>query len=421
MRTMPSAVAPDVYAGLVQGEKSALQRLFEEYAPALADTAEAEVHADTAAAHIVEGLFLRVWHERGGFTAPEELHSWLVREAHAMSARELARRASLKRFEEREQIKRTAQTAAHVEYDAVAGWERLRHRIELEEADPKVAAAERFEASKHGAAEHISHVGQGMSWKVIAGGVLAIGAIVSVIYWRMDKAGADFRVTRALTDKEAHPITTALGERAAVKLDDGTQVVMAAEDSIVIPKMFNRELRAVALFGAARFTVVSNPKLPFQVNAGRMRIVATGTTFTVSAFKDAPVVMTVQEGAVKVTVGKDVRDVAAGSGLMLSPDSVVSVPTKEQMDEATTWVDGRLVFANRTVREALPMLRRWYQMDLRAEPKLLDRRFSMSTRLDNVDSAIVALEQAAHVKQSWAKQQMVLLDAPVVTEPAKRK
>jgi len=129
------------------------------------------------------------------------------------------------------------------------------------------------------------------------------------------------------------------------------------------------------------------------------------------------VTATVQEGAVKVTVGKEERDVAVGSGLMLTADSVLSIPTSAQMDEATKWVDGRLVIANRTLKDALPMFRRWYQMEMRPEVKLLDRTFSMSTRLDNADSATAALEQAAHVKRIWLKQQMVLVDAPAVPAP----
>ncbi len=421
MHTIPSAVAPEIFAGLTRGEKTALRHLFEEFAPSLADAADAEVHADTATAHIVENLFDRLWRERATFVSADQLHDWIIHESHEMSARELARRASLRRFDEREHVKRSSATSPHVEYDPAVGWARLSQRIALQEVDPRVAAAERFEASKHGAAEHIAHVGEGLSWKLIAGGVLLVAAIGSGLYLVLDRAGADFRVTRALSDKEAHAVTTKAGESASVKLDDGTQVVMGADDSITVPKAFNRDLRAVGLVGAARFIVASNPKLPFEVHAGRMRIVAIGTTFTVSAYKDEPVVVTVQTGAIRASLGKDERDVAAGSGLMLSQDSVLSVPTAEQMDEATHWADGRLVIANRTLRDALPAFRRWYLMDLRPEVKLLDRTFSMSAPIDNGDSALVALERAAHVKRIWMKQQMVLVDAPAAPAPTRRK
>ncbi len=421
MHTIPSAVNPEVFAGLVRGERDALRRLFAEYAPSLAEATDAEVHADTATAHIVENLFDRAWKERSTFESPDDLHEWLVSESHAMSTRELARRASLKRFDEREQVQRAAKPATHVEYDAAAGWERLNHRIDLEEADPAVAAAARLEASRHGTAEHIAHVGEGLSWKIIAGAVLAVGAIGAALYWGMDRAGADFKITRALADKEAHAITTKPGESATLKLDDGTQVVMGADDSIIVPKAYNRDLRALKVIGAARFTVASNAELPFHVFAGGMHIVATGTTFTVLAYKDAQPVMTVQAGAVKVKVGQDERDVAAGSGLMMSKDSVLSVPTPEQMEEATTWADGRIVIKNRTVREILPTFRRWYLMDLRPELKLLDRPVSLTARIDGGDSALVALERVANVKRIWVKGQMVLVDAPAASQAAKKR
>jgi ferric-dicitrate binding protein FerR (iron transport regulator) len=106
---------------------------------------------------------------------------------------------------------------------------------------------------------------------------------------------------------------------------------------------------------------------------------------------------------------------------MLSQDCVLSVPTTEQMDEATRWAEGRLVIANRTLRDALPTFRRWYLMDLRPEVMLLDRTFSMSAPIDNGESALVALERAAHVKRIWMKQQMVLVDAPAAPAPTRRK
>lgn len=423
MLEIPTAVASEDFAGVGRGEIEALHRLFTEFAPSIAAAADADVHVDTATAHIVENLFVRAWNERASFTSATELHDFLVREAHAMSARELARRASLRRFDEREQVHRAAaaQGEGHVEYDVPAGWERVRQRIEAQNVDPNVAAAERFEASKHGAAEHIAHVGQGVSMKLVAGGVLAVGAVAAVLYWGMDRAGAEFKVTRAINDKDAHAITTTAGQRAAVKLDDGTQVMMAAEDSISVAKGFNRELRAVGVIGAAKFTVASNPKMPFKVHAGGLRITATGTTFTVSAYKDAPAVVTVQEGSVTVTVGKEEREVAAGSGLIMAKDSTVSVPTPEQMAEATQWADGRVVIANRTIREALPVFRRWYLMELRPEVKLLDRTFSMSVPVDKGDSAIVALQQGAQVERIWVNGNMVLVDATAKAAPATKK
>ncbi|MBC7843590.1 MAG: FecR domain-containing protein [Gemmatimonadaceae bacterium] len=307
----------------------------------------------------------------------------------------------------------------HAEYDVAKGWARLEHRIDLAEIDPTAASALRYEASRHGAAEHIAHVGEGPPMKLIAGGAVVLLLVGGFMFWRLHDAGADFRVTRALVDAQAHAIGTATGERASVKLEDGTQVTMAAEDSITVPKAFNQEFRAVRLRGAARFAVASNPKLPFEVRAGRMQIVATGTTFTVSAYADEPVVVAVQDGEVRVTVGTDVRTVASGAGVTLSVDSVLTVATAEQRDEAAAWADGRFVIADRTLRASLPMFRRWYSMDLRPELQLLDRRVSLSAPIDSGSKALAALERVALVKQIWVRSQMVVVDAPPAAKAPK--
>ncbi len=420
MRTIPTTIAPNTFTGLVGGDRSALHLLFDEYAPALADSADDEVHVETAAAHIVEHVFERAWQERRDFTSPEGLHDWFVRETHAMSVREQVRRAGLRRFDAREEVTRaTGPSKPHADYDVAAGWARLAHRLDLAEVDPTAAAALRYEASRHGAAEHIAHVGEGLPIKRIVGGAAVVLVVGAALLWKMQSAGADFRVTRALADSKAHAIGTSVGERSRVKLEDGTQVTMAADDSVTVPEAFNQDFRAVKLRGAARFEVASNPKLPFEVRAGAMQIVATGTTFTVSAYAGDPVVVTVQDGAVRVTVGKEVRTVSSGSGMMLSSDSVLSEPTAAQRDEATTWVDGRFVIADRTLRASLPMFQRWFSMDLRPETRLLERRVSMSVPLDSGMKAIAALEHVAHVKQIWVRSQMVVVDAPAVARPTK--
>ncbi|MCC7053183.1 MAG: FecR domain-containing protein [Gemmatimonadaceae bacterium] len=412
MQALPSTVAPDVFTGLVAGERDALRRLFDSFAPSLAAAVDENVGADSATSHIIDALFLEAWHERATFTSPDALHDWLVRESQALSARELARRARLRRFEEREHIHREPTAAPHAPFDVAAGWTRVTAQLDHTGDDATRAAEARLEASKHGAAEHIAHVGEGIPRKVLVGGAIGFVALASAIFWGMDRAGMDVRLKQAIASKDAHAITTGSGQRATVKLDDGTQVTMAADDSITVAAGFNRELRAVSVTGAARFTVAPNPKLPFHAFAGRMHVVATGTTFTVSAWKDEPVSVAVQEGSVTVTVGDQTREVAAGAGLQLSADSVLTDATPEQVAETAQWADGRLVIANRTLKASLPVFRRWYLMDLRPEVKLLDRPVSISVPVDKGDSAIVALQQSANVERIWVNGQTVIVDAP---------
>ncbi len=326
-----------------------------------------------------------------------------------MSVREQVRLAGLRRFDAREEVTRAARASKPLAaYDVTTGWTRLVHRLDLAEVDPAAAA------------EHIAHVGEGRPITLIVGSAAVMLVVGFVLFWKVQSAGADFQVTRALADTKARAIGTAVGERARVKLEDGTQVTMAADDSVIVRQAFNQDFRAVRLRDAARFEVARNPTLPFEVRAGTMQIVATGTTFTVSAYAGDPVVVTVQEGEARVTVGKDVRTVSSGGGVMLSINGLLSEPTAAQRDEATTWVDGRFVIADRTVRTSLPMFRQWFIMDLRPEERLLDRRVSMSVSIDSGLNAIAALEQVAQVKQIWVRSQRVLVDAPAAAQKPKK-
>ncbi len=412
MLTIPSDIAPEVHAGIASGEREALHRLYNDFAPALVDAASAEVQSATAAEHVVDHLFERAWTERAKLSTPALLHGFLVAEVHVMALHAQARRASLHRFEQHEQVAVAHTAARSAAFDRDAGWQRVLARIAAAEADPAAVHEVRHEASRHGTAAHLAGVGKGIPRKFVIGGVVVAAVVMVGAILLLEEMGEGSRVTQALADKAAQAIITRTGQRGDLVLDDGTKVTLGADATLTVPKAFNRTMRAVRVVGAARFVVAANAKLPFEVRAGRMQAVATGTTFTVSAYDDTPVVLSVQEGSVQVTVGGTPRTVQAGGGLMVAADGALTEPTAGRRDEATTWADGQLTLVDRPLRDVLPMLRRWYQLDLRPAEALLDRSVTMTAKLGFADSAIVALEQAALVKQLWAGKQMILVDAP---------
>ena len=78
----------------------------------------------------------------------------------------------------------------------------------------------------------------------------------------------------------------------------------------------------------------------------------------------------------------------------------------------SSWASGRLVVNNRALKDVLPLLKRWYNVDVRADQSLMARRVTMTAALGATDSVITALQSAALVKQIYLKQQMILVDAP---------
>jgi ferric-dicitrate binding protein FerR (iron transport regulator) len=92
-------------------------------------------------------------------------------------------------------------------------------------------------------------------------------------------------------------------------------------------------------------------------------------------------------------------------------------PTTPELQEATSWNDKTLTIANRTLRDVLPQLKRWYGIDIKVvDLPLLDRPVSIQASLDSPKEAITAVEKSANVKFGYEGKTMVFHDAA----PAKK-
>ncbi len=200
-----------------------------------------------------------------------------------------------------------------------------------------------------------------------------------------------------------------------VTLDDGTKVRLAPESQITVPKEFGTELRAVRLSGIGEFTVGKGMEQPFRVNAARTDIVATGTVFTVRVGEDSSVTVVVSEGSVRVGRKKAMTDVPTG-GAVVAKDSVVRQATQAERDEADAWRSGTLVVNDKSLGEALNLMKRWYGLTILVpQQKLMDRRVSFRASLDSTRQAIRGIEETSGLQFGYVGQNMAF------TEPAKKK
>jgi len=143
-------------------------------------------------------------------------------------------------------------------------------------------------------------------------------------------------------------------------------------------------LRQVALEGEAYFEVAHDERRPFTVRAGDLIAKDLGTEFTVRAYReDDGARVVVREGSVAI------RAAASGSS---APERVVAAgqlghlgragePTVEPADTAAwfAWIEGRLVFANTSLRDAVRQIERARDVEIRLSPTAIgDRQFTTS-------------------------------------------
>jgi transmembrane sensor len=176
-------------------------------------------------------------------------------------------------------------------------------------------------------------------------------------------------------------VSTARGERATVRLPDGSRVTLAAASTLRYPAAFSRRGREVHLDGEAYFDVAHDERRPFVVRAGGAVAEDLGTAFVVRAYPDDSAVRVV------VTSGKvalRAASAAARQARVLGPGDLGrqgarGVATVERVDTAAylAWTRGGLAFDETPLPDALAQLERWHDVEFQlADSALRARRFT---------------------------------------------
>jgi ferric-dicitrate binding protein FerR (iron transport regulator) len=390
------------------GEESALERLFRARYEAFLAGAASELNDPGRGARAVEHATLAAWQARQEIATPDALESFLERAIQDAVAHEKARVASVHRFESFEKVHVGNHRAAPARTVDEA-WTRIFAALH-----PQLPPPQSRQDAKHLAAQHMAQIGRRKSPIPAILGVLALALVAwGVFVWYPQQHG-DGLMLRAFASPNARKVATEDGQRGSLNLADATSVQLGSHSELTVPPAFNTQLRAVHLDGTASFAVAPNGVMPFVVRAGDVTITAMGTAFDISAFtEDHQVTVRVREGTVKVKAPKETRAVAAGEAVEIGSSGAMSTPSAATLDDAFSWLNGRFVVTGRTLRETIPLLRRWYALNFKGdEGALLDRRVSFTAGIDSARTALVALQQSASVTVAYEGTRIVLRDAP---------
>jgi transmembrane sensor len=169
-------------------------------------------------------------------------------------------------------------------------------------------------------------------------------------------------------------VATPRGQRASLRLLDGTQVTLGPASTIQYAVAAARGPRTVFLEGDAYFVVSHDAKRPFTVHTAHGTATDLGTRFGVHAYSsDSVLDVVVAEGKVSLSVRRDSRPPD------FPPDSLVLVPgnlgrvtaagrltVEEGVAVAShfAWTEGRLEFRDTPLREVVTRLGRWYDLQV---------------------------------------------------------
>ena len=155
--------------------------------------------------------------------------------------------------------------------------------------------------------------------------------------------------------------STALGEKTAVKLPDGTIVNLNSGSTLSYPASFSAGAREVEISGECFFDVVRDIQRPFVVKFKTSSVTVLGTSFNIRTYKgESRISVAVASGKVSFQSSLDEPGVIleANEAAMYDDENLV----RREIDplEAFGWKDQVLYFNNRPFDEIIPELERWF-------------------------------------------------------------
>lgn len=224
-------------------------------------------------------------------------------------------------------------------------------------------------------------------WLWITGAVAACMTVFALIGWNL---------------QEEHECTCCLVSSSTSKgeftLPDGSTVWLNKSSKLYYSNDMKGELRKVKLEGEGYFDVAKDASRPFVVDAGGMSIKVLGTRFTVSAYGNEPVKAYLEEGSIMASVPEhDPVTLSPDHAVIYDSDKQMLETYKENASDHTAWVDARLEFVNKSLKDIIECLEHWYCADISCNDMDVAAgiRLSMTIRQETIDEVFSAISTIA--------------------------
>jgi transmembrane sensor len=203
---------------------------------------------------------------------------------------------------------------------------------------------------------------------------------------------------RGSPDSLASPtreIVTGPGQRAEVRLGDGSRVILGVDSRLRFPVTLSAASRDLELIGQAYFDVRHDERRPFRVRAAGVITEDLGTEFVIRAYSgDSAVQVAVVSGQVAVSRETDSASVrpttlVEGDLATLGRERAVSVLHHVDVASYAAWTTGRIEFHQADLAEVARELKRWYGVNIRlVGPGLEQPRVTGSFRYEPLDQVL---------------------------------
>jgi transmembrane sensor len=215
---------------------------------------------------------------------------------------------------------------------------------------------------------------------------------------------------------------TDVGERRVVALPDGSRMSMDS-DTIVAVRYAKAERTLQLEQGRARFDVAHDVTRPFTVTAGQETVVAVGTSFNVERLGSTVFVTLIQghiviksnDGSATAPTPPNVTPLPrpsvsldAGQEMVARVDSTPVIATAN-LQAATAWETGHLIFKDITLAEAVERVNRYTERPIAIDPAVANLRLSGVFNAGDIGSFVSAVTSYLPVQATTNADNEILL------------
>jgi len=248
-------------------------------------------------------------------------------------------------------------------------------------------------------------------WRWLTGAAAGFAALV--IAWQLSPWGY-----------QRGQYHTGIGEQRILELEDHSRVALDAKTRVAIH--YTDESRTIELIeGQAQFSVAKDPARPFRVEAGGHTIVALGTVFTVELTDDKFHIAMVHGRVAVVDSSADAAPVAArpfkvsdpktveliaGEELKIDRDGHSTVVVDADLEAATAWRKGKVVFRTERLADAVQRMNRYSRLQLEIDdPALANETVSGVFEAGDTQGFIAGVQLALPVAANYQDSNTVRL------------
>ena len=222
--------------------------------------------------------------------------------------------------------------------------------------------------------------------------------------------------TRANKKPEYNLITIPKGGQFLITLSDGTQVWLNSESQLKYPIHFiEGENRVVELvYGEAYFDVTPSSEYHgsgFKVFNNQQEVDVLGTEFNIKAYKDeVNIYTTLVEGNVAIRYsGKNIKLKPSQQSIIDSNNNAV-VKTIDVFNEVS-WKDGVFSFENKTLKEIMKVLSRWYDVTIVFENESIAEElfFGILDKNQNIEEILNSIKNFEIIKDYEIRNKIIKL------------